>query len=151
MVRGTRWPAQPSRFPSGLQVGFGALAVLSATMIGAMFPPSVWWRAVPVAIAVFAFAMLSARPGAVAFTAVLAYLLVIGFLVNRFGQLSWHGAADGGRLLLIGAAAGFGLLAGAGRGWYHRHRPLTVPVAWSVPAPARRAERLHLREDLRSG
>jgi hypothetical protein len=149
MVLGTWWPAARSGFPSGLQVGGGALAVVVATMAGSLLPASDCWRVAPVAIVVLVFAMISDRVGAVAFTAALGYLMAIGFLVNQFGQLSWHGGPDADRLLLVVSAAAMGFITGAARRRYLRNRPLTVPAAWSAPVAAQRVqETLPFREDV---
>ena len=111
-----------------------AVVVVLATIVGAESPASAgWWRAVPVAVGVLGFAAFERRAWVVALTAVLGYLLVIGFLVNQFGQLSWHGVSDVDRLMLIGSAAGLGFVAGA------------------VHRLVRRARSVSLREDLRNG
>jgi amino acid transporter len=113
----------------GLQVGAGALAMLAATIVGAMLPASSGeWHLAPVAAAVLGFGAVGADLRAVMSTAALGYLLAMGFLVNRFGELSWHGAPDVGRLALIGGAAGAGVAAGAVRRHNHRDHPLAVTV-----------------------
>jgi hypothetical protein len=108
------WQAEYTELPAGLQIGFGAAAVVVATIGGAMMSASAGsWRALPVALTLLLFAAFPSRISAVVFTTALGYLLVIGFLVNQFGQLSWHGVADADRMLLLGAAAGVGFTAGA--------------------------------------
>src|SRR5262245_44904021 len=94
---------------AGLQVGAGAAAAVAATFAGAALPSVLRaWRVVPVVIAVLVFAVLATSVSAAASTAVLGQLLVTGFLVNRFGELSWHGAPDVGRMVLVGGAAAAG-------------------------------------------
>jgi hypothetical protein len=111
---------RPAALPVGLQVGVGAAGVLAATIVGAMLPaPAAWWRAAVVAAAVFAFAALRTSAWAVASSAMLGYLLVTGFLINRFGELSWHGWSDASRLLLFGGAAGAGWLTQLHDGGFH--------------------------------
>ena len=137
MERVTQYVLRSGRRASlvGLQVGAGALAVLAATIVGAMLPVSSGgWGLAPVAAAVLAFGAFGADLRAVVGTAALGYLLAVGFLVNRFGELSWHGAPDLGRLALIGGAAGAGVAAGAVRRGSHRDRPLTVAVYANEPA-----------------
>src|SRR5689334_11464917 len=98
--------AARSGLPVGIQVGLGTLVVLVATIGAAALPAAAgWWRVAPVAIAVLLFSIFPVRAVATAFSALLGYLMVIGFLVNQYGQLSWHGAPDALRLLAIGAGA----------------------------------------------
>ncbi len=147
-MAGTTSAARPG-LPAGIQVGLGTLVVLVATIAAATMPVSAGsWRVAPVAIAVLLFALFPVRPVAAAFSALLGYLMVIGFLVNQYGQLSWHGAPDALRLLVIGAATTVGFVAGAVRRRQHRHRLL---ANWSAPALARRVYTLPAREDVRSG
>ena len=68
---------------------------------------SVWSR---LPLAVFAASPVTAA--AAAATGVLAFLVFDGFLVNSLGQLSWHGAADGWRLLTLAVAVAAGFIAG---------------------------------------
>jgi hypothetical protein len=125
---------EPRRSPVGLQVGAGAVMVVLAAIVAAFLPvSSSWSRAVPVAVAVFAFALCSVQVRSVAVTTVLGYLLVIGFLVNRFGELSWHGWPDAARLALISGAAGAGRAVGAARSRQLRERPLMVTVYGNSP------------------
>ena len=139
--------AAKSRLPAGIQVGFGTLVVLVATIGAATLPASAgWWRVVPVAIAVLLFALFPVRAVAAASSALLGYLMVIGFLVNQYGQLSWHGAPDAIRLLVIGAAATVGFVAGVIHRRQHRRR-----ANWSAPALARRVYTLPIREGVRRG
>ena len=125
------------RTPVGIHIATGAVVVLAAMMLAAMLPTtSGAWRLVPVATALFAIAAFTVDPIAVAAVAVLAYLLVIGFLVNRFGELTWHGTPDAYRLLAIAVPAGIGLLFGVVRRWRRRPQPLIVPPEWGVVNPA---------------
>jgi hypothetical protein len=127
---------QSDRTPVGINVGVGMVAVLAAMMLAALLPGSAGaWRLVPVAVALFVIGAFTVDPAAVAFVATVAYLLVIGFLVNRFGVLTWHGAPDIYRLLVIVVSAGAGLVVGAVRRWTRRPRALTVPPEWVVVIP----------------
>jgi hypothetical protein len=119
--------------PLGIRLASGLVAVVAALMLAATFPSaSGSWRLVPVAVVAFAIGLYTVDPVAVAAVVVLAYLLFIGFLVNQFGVLSWHGNPDVYRLLAIAVPAGIGLLAGAVRRWYRRQPPLTVPPGWTA-------------------
>jgi hypothetical protein len=64
-------------------------------------------------VAVAGFAALTAGVRNVAAIVLLAWLVVNGFLVDRFGDLAWHGRADVVRAVLLVAAGGLGLAAGA--------------------------------------
>jgi hypothetical protein len=118
MKSGQPWPtAQPeraTRTPLGLNVGAGAAAVVVAALVAAAVPAAhqVWrWEAVAAAVAVAA--ALTVDRVAMAVVVPLAWLVSDGFLENRLGQLTWHGSTDLSLILLLSAAAGFGL--GIGR------------------------------------
>jgi hypothetical protein len=114
-----------------MNVAVGMVAVVAAMMLAAVLPASAGaWRLVPVAVVLFLIGALTVDPAAVVFVATVAYLLVIGFLVNRYGVLTWHGMPDIYRLFVIAVSAGAGLLVGAVRQWGHRPRPLLVPPEW---------------------
>ena len=62
--------------------------------------------------AVALFAALAVDQWALLGVALIAWLLVDGFLVNRLGELSWRGSSDIWRMLLFVAAGTLGLLVG---------------------------------------
>jgi hypothetical protein len=104
--------------PFGINLGAGASAVLAAVLIAAMIPATAqWWRFAVVMAVVGVFGALSRDARALAGVAVIAWLLVDGFLENRLGNLSWHGASDLALVLLVASAGAAGLLLGAS----HRH------------------------------
>jgi hypothetical protein len=111
---------------TGLLIGSGALLVTLVTMGASAIPStSGGLRFGVVAFAVGAFAALTLDRMAVAGTGALAWLLVNGFLVDRFGELSWHGRADVYRALMLVAVASVGLIGGHAvrlRSVWHRHR-----------------------------
>jgi hypothetical protein len=128
------------RTPVGIHIAAGMATVLAAVVAAAMLPAPAepdsavfaagWWRLVPVAAALLVFGAVTVAPAAVAFVATVAYLLVTGFLVDRYGVLTWHGAPDIYRLLVIVISAGAGLAVGAGWRWMRRRRRLLVPPEW---------------------
>jgi hypothetical protein len=119
------------RTPVGINIAVGIVAAVAAMMLAALLPASAGaWRLVPVAAALFLIGALTVDPTAVVFVATVAYLLVIGFLVNRYGVLTWHGMSDIYRLFVIAVSAGAGLMVGAVRRWRRRPRPLIVPPEW---------------------
>ena len=119
------------RTPVGIHLGAGMAAVLVALIVAGMIPASVGaGRLAPVAVALIVTGAYTVDPAAVAFVATVAHLLVIGFLVNRYGVLTWHGAPDMYRLLAIVVSAGAGLLLGAVRRRVRRPPPLVVPAEW---------------------
>jgi hypothetical protein len=104
-VRLSRAVTEDSR-PIGILIGGGALVAVLATTVAAAAPATGEWRLGIIAIAIGLFAAFARRPLAVSSTVVLAWLLVNGFLVDRFGELSWHGRADlyrAAALILAGA------------------------------------------------
>jgi hypothetical protein len=108
-------------------IGLGAVTVVVSTMVAAAIPPTgAGLRLGVVAVTVGAFAALAADLWAVAWTGALAWLLVNGFLVDRFGELSWHGRSDLYRSLALLCAAAAGLAIGKGvrlwSAWRRRRR-----------------------------
>ncbi|HEU0238723.1 MAG TPA: hypothetical protein VFR11_05505 [Micromonosporaceae bacterium] len=96
--------------PTGLAVGLGAVWIIVAAVIAAAIPvPDAEWRFAVMAIAVGLFAAFSLDQVALAVVAVLAFAVSNGFLEDRLGQLSWHGAGDLWRLLLLVMASALGL------------------------------------------
>jgi hypothetical protein len=73
------------------------------------------WRFGVMAATVALFALVAADPVAATSTAVLAWLVTNGFLIDRFGELSWHGPADIDRAAMLTVAAALGLLVAAVR------------------------------------
>jgi hypothetical protein len=128
--------ARSDRTPVGINIGLGMVAVVAAMMLAAVLPASSGgWRLVPVAAALVVVGMCTVDAAAVAFVSTVAYLLVIGFLVNRYGVLTWHGTPDMYRLLVIAISGVAGLVVGALWRWTRRPGRLTVPAEWVVEAP----------------
>jgi hypothetical protein len=123
--------------PVGIVIAGGAAVVTAAALECAAIPASAPGARLAVfAAAVAGFAALAADLRPVAAVTGLAALVFNGFLVNRLGELSWHGVADLGRLIVLVAAAAAGVAAGGGyrvlrraRLWRQRHRQLSAWVA----------------------
>lgn len=125
--------------PAGIHLAVGAVAVIAAVIVAAWLPARpLGWRLVPVAIVVFATAVTARRLWVPVAVSGLAALVVDGFVVNRLGELSWHGAADVDRLLVVAGSAGVGLLLGTLHRWRRRPPPLTVPADWIVEPDSHR-------------
>jgi len=100
----------------GISIGLGALAVVAASLVAAAIPVNDRpWRFAVVVAAIVVFGALAGDPVAVACEAGLAWLVVNGFLVDRFGELSWHGPADIYRAAMLIFAGILGLLIAAAR------------------------------------
>jgi len=135
MPRSERYRSEAT--PVGINIGLGVAVVLTAVIVAALVPASAGaWRLVPVAVALVVAGGATADPTAMAYVATAAYLLAVGFLVNRYGVLTWDGMGDIYRLVVIMASAGFGLLLGAGWRRSRRPPPLIVPPAWVAQAAA---------------
>ncbi len=103
------------RAPTGIAIGVGGAAVVAAALLAALIPPVyAGWRFAVVAGAVGVFAVLARDGWAVAAVAALGWLVVNGFLVNRMGELSWHGSADLLRLMALVFIDGIALSLGEG-------------------------------------
>jgi hypothetical protein len=103
----------------------------------------------PVAVALLVAGAWVRHVRVLALAALLAALVADGFLVNRLGELSWHGAADAYRLCVAAGSAGLGLLLGALHRWWHRPPPLIVPAGWTVEGGQRTASRKNKEESPR--
>jgi hypothetical protein len=119
--------------PAGIETGLSAAGVLVATIVAAILPTSLGdWRLMPVAVALLVTGACVRHVRVLALVALVAALVVDGFLVNRLGELSWHGTADAYRLSIAAGSAGLGLLLGALHRRWHRPPPLIVPAGWTV-------------------
>jgi hypothetical protein len=112
-----RWAAITSTddaAPVGINVASGAVAIVVAAFVAAAIPlVDGGWRWAILDVVVGGFAALTADGPALTAVVGLAWLVGNGFLVDRAGELSWHGWADASRLLVLIAAGVAGLLAGA--------------------------------------
>jgi MFS family permease len=101
--------------PTGIALGIGATVMIITGLVAAMLPAAdPGWRFAVIAVAVCGFAAVSLDQLALAGVAVIGSLIFNGFLEDRFGQLSWHGADDLWRLLLLVMVAAWGLAIGEG-------------------------------------
>lgn len=99
--------------PVGINVGIGAVLIIVAAMIAAAVPATdSGWREGIVLAAVGVFAAATVDQVALAGVVALAWLVVNGFLIDRFGQLSWHGSSDLRLIMLLVLVGTAGLLAG---------------------------------------
>jgi hydrogenase/urease accessory protein HupE len=112
--------------PFGFLVAAGSLTVVGATIAAALAlpAPATVPRVAAVALAVGAFAAGTPNLGASLLTGVLGFLFATGFLVNRFGELTWHGQRSAVHLSLVLGAVAVGRVV-------RRSGPA---AAWSVPA-----------------
>lgn len=89
-------PEGAGRTPFGIAVGIGAtVMVAAAALSAALFPPvDMAARLAVVSVAVGVCAATTADTWASLVTAGLGYLLFCGFLVNRYGELTWDGTTS---------------------------------------------------------
>ena len=109
--------------PQGLLVGIGSQAVVAAGSVAALVPSAhgmVRYGILVVTVFVFA-AVTGARSAAIAVGS-LGYLVFDGFLINRLGELSWHGSADLVRLVALATAVACGRLVDGRHRLYGRLR-----------------------------
>jgi len=92
--------AAAERTPVGINVGIGCALMVVAGFVGVAVP-NAGWRLATIALAVAGFAAATLDQVALAPVLVLGFAILNGFLVNQHGQLSWHGSADLGRLMLL--------------------------------------------------
>jgi MFS family permease len=117
MKSGGGWPPAPAKnsaqTPVGINLAVGAAMVVAAALVAALLPAAqTGWRFAVVALAVGLFAALTLDQFALAGVALLGWLVTNGFLVDRLGELSWHGSADLYRILLLVVVGAVGLAVG---------------------------------------
>ena len=94
-------------------MAIGAAAVAAATVVAATIPTGLTgWRIGTIAAVLCVLSAATVDPIASAVVAIYAYLFVDGFLVNRFGDLTWQGPADLRRAGALIAASAVGLVLG---------------------------------------
>lgn len=95
--------------PFGINLAAGAGAMMASALVAPALFPDLPARLVVVALAVGGFAALvdDVRAGLV--TGGLGYLLFDGFLVNRYGELSWTGTTSMWHVSVFVLAVGLGL------------------------------------------
>ena len=147
------WRRDPYAAPAGLDIAGAAVAVAVAALVASALPADhPYGRTGVLAAAVLVASAGTGSLAAAAAATALAALTTNGFLINRLGELSWHGMPDAYRTAILAAAAAVGFAvatlaragrtvpggpAGAGRddpppGLRRRARPD------GVPGPARR-------------
>jgi hypothetical protein len=114
-------PPPENNPPTGIAVALGSAVIVVAAFVSAAVPASLGVvRLVPVAVPLAGLAALTVNPRVVAAVGGLGFLVFDGFLVNQLGELSWRGAPDVRRLMVLAAAGVLGL--GAGTAYRAVHR-----------------------------
>ena len=99
--------------PVGINVAVGAVAIVLATFLAARFAlADAGFQDAVVMATIGVFAASTVDLAAVVLLLGPAWMIMNGFLVNRSGDLSWHGAADLYRFLLLAGAGAAGLVVG---------------------------------------
>jgi hypothetical protein len=102
--------------PVGLAVAGGAATLVGAALAASLVPAAdPLWRLGFIALALAAFAARTEQPIALVPLVPLAWLVVNGFLVDRYGVLFWHGMSDVYRFIALAVAAGLGVRLGRRR------------------------------------
>ncbi len=111
------------RTPIGVSLAVGATVLIVVLFMDAAVEPGPARVVLPAAVLLVFATLVRDLVATLALTAVCA-LLVDGFLVNRYGVLSWDGARDATGLCLLLAAGPAGhLVAAAARRSRQPHRP----------------------------
>jgi hypothetical protein len=99
--------------PVGINLAVGAVTITAAVFVAASVPiADPQWRCAVVAVAVGLFAAFTLDWPAVAAVVLPTWMIMNGFLVNRLGDLSWHGRADLDRFVVLVVAGCLGLAVG---------------------------------------
>lgn len=133
-----RWTGRRRATPVGINLALGAVIVVAAALVAGLLPADrTDARLTVVALGVAVFAAVSVDVPAVAAAVAFAALVVNGFLVDRMGELGWHGRADLARLAVLVAAGVAGFVAGAALRLGRRRRGGTGdgPVRRRASAP----------------
>jgi MFS family permease len=100
--------------PVGINVAVGAVTITAAVFVAASVPiADPQWRCAVVAVALGLFAAFVVDWLAVAVVVLPTWMIMNGFLVNRLGDLSWHGWVDLDRFVVLVVAGCLGLAVGA--------------------------------------
>lgn len=128
--------------PSGISAAVGALVVV----VCCVAPPHLDAAGVTARLAVLALGLAAFSAAVVDVVATVATvgvaaLLFDGFVLDRYGELAWHGEVDALRLAVLVGAALLGLAAGAARLAVRRRRPRAAGHARTgVPGPRTASE-----------
>jgi hypothetical protein len=107
-----RDPIAPS-WPTSFCVAAGYVTVIVACFAATIFPPSAGTeRLLMLAVVIAGFSAIVRDTTAAVVTAGLALLFYLGFLVDRYGELRWHGGVDVERAAVLLAAALIGISVG---------------------------------------
>jgi hypothetical protein len=121
--------------PFGINLAIAVVPTVVAVIASAAIPlahPA--WRLVPpcAVLLVAAAGTVDIVAGAVA--GLVGFLLVDGFLVNRLGELSWHGMSDVDRATAIALCVGCGWVVGAVRRVLRQRRSWRLLHDFGPPA-----------------
>lgn len=97
------------RTPFGVNLALGAVAMVGVTLLAGVCTTSPVGRLLLVTAAAGVFAAKVADTRASLLTALIGFLLFDGFLVNRYGELTWDGTATAWNLMVFAVAVGLGL------------------------------------------
>ena len=106
-VRTDRAVTAVGRYPTGAVIAVGFVTVVLGCLVVALVvpPPHATVRLILLALVVGGFAAMAGDRAAALATALLSFPFYLGFLVDRHGDLVWHGPVDLLRLaVLVGAA-----------------------------------------------
>ncbi|MGI5240898.1 hypothetical protein [Dactylosporangium sp. CA-139066] len=126
------WLVRLHAAPTGITLAAGSAAVVATALFAAAAtaPSQPVARLVAMALCVAAIGAFGGNLAAALATAGIAWSVLDGFLVNRLGELTWHGPADVVRLGVLAGVAVAGWL-GARSHRAARHRRHVVRMrAW---------------------
>jgi MFS family permease len=93
-------------WPTSFYVAAGFVTVIAASFAATVFPPSATAdRLLMLAVIIAGFSAIVRDTLAALVTAGLAWAFYLGFLVDRYGELHWHGGIDVLRAAVLLAAA----------------------------------------------
>ena len=103
----TWWLVRARSAPTGITLAAGSAAVVATALSAAALtaPSESGTRLVAMALCVAAVGAFGGDLVAALATAGIAWSVLDGFLVNRLGTLTWHGAADMVRVGVLAAVA----------------------------------------------
>jgi hypothetical protein len=106
-LNGTWWLVRLRSAPTGITLAAGSAAVVATALAAATLiaPSELVARLVAMALCVAAIGAFGGDLVAALASAAIAWSVLDGFLVNRLGALTWHGAADAARLSVLAGAA----------------------------------------------
>jgi hypothetical protein len=141
--------AGSTRIPFGIDLAVGS--VVASSVVAVVLFPEVAARLVVLTVPLVVYASVVDDPRAGLATAGLGYLVFNGFLVNRYGELTWDGTPSVWHLAMFVLAVGVGLAWRAIRSPWRRAQVASDDHHDRLPATSTEADHDRVVSPVRDG